>query len=444
MRLEVLNLVFKQLFARNLLLTIGCATLVNSGVVSATDHWSSFQNGGQLTSLTLPESWNADGTNIAWKISVEGYGQSSPIVQGEQVFVTSTSGPNKEKYHVAAYSLKDGSKQWQHEFSNPTPEENNSYVSRAAPSPVADANGLVCSFEGGVVAAFSLDGKLRWEKNLVTEYGPIKARHGLAASLEQDASNAYVWVEREEAPYILSLNKSTGEVTWKADGVGATSWSSPRLISVAGKPQLVCSSSGRIAGYDTATGNKLWEFTDVANNTTCTPIPVADGKFIVGASDGRGEQGAGKTAASNGLLEVKPTNDGKFAVNYLWRAEKATCSFGSPIVAAEKVWLVNRAGVLFQLDLATGKQLSAERVASGSIWATPLATSNKLYLFGQKGMTSIIDLSNASEIASCSTWEEPTEAAPAAMGGSVLYAAVNAGNTLLIRRGDVVYAIRQK
>ena len=59
-------------------------------------------------------------------------------------------------------------------------------------------------------------------------------------------------------------------------------------------------------------------------------------------------------------------------------------------------------------------------------------------------MTSIIDLSNASEIASCSTWEEPTEAAPAAMGGSVLYAAVNAGNTLLIRRGDVVYAIRQK
>jgi outer membrane protein assembly factor BamB len=444
MRLVGQNLFFKQYSLRNLLLTISCATLVNPSVAMAIDHWSSFQNGGQLTSLSLPETWNADGTNIAWKISVEGYGQSSPIVQGDQVFVTSTSGPNKEKYHVAAYSLKDGNKQWQHEFANPTPEENNSYVSRAAPSPVADANGLVCSFEGGIVAAFSLDGKLRWEKNLVTEYGPIKARHGLAASLEQDASNAYVWVEREEAPYILSLNKATGEVTWKADGVGATSWSSPRLISVSGKPQLVCSSSGRIAGYDTATGNKLWEFTDVANNTTCTPIPVADGKFIVGASDGRGEQGAGKTAASNGLLEVKPTSDGKFAVNYLWRAEKATCSFGSPIVAAEKVWLVNRAGVLFQLDLATGKQLSAERVASGSIWATPLATSSKLYLFGQKGMTSIIDLSNASEITSCSTWEEPAEAAPAAMGGSVLYAAVNAGNTLLIRRGDAVYAIRQK
>jgi hypothetical protein len=63
-------------------------------------------------------------------------------------------------------------------------------------------------------------------------------------------------------------------------------------------------------------------------------------------------------------------------------------------------------------------------------------------LFGQKGTTSIIDLSNASELASCTTWDDAAYETPAAGGGAVLYAAVKAGDKLLIRRGDTLYAIR--
>jgi outer membrane protein assembly factor BamB len=411
--------------------------------IRAQDSWSGFQNGGRLTVSNLPDSWDAQLKNVAWKVDIQGYGQSTPVVLGDQVFVTSTSGKNKDECHLSAYALADGSKRWQHDFKNPSPEENNNYVSRAAPSPVVDAQGVIVSFEGGVVAFFSLDGKLRWTKNLVELYGPIKARHGLSSSLEQDKENVYVWVEREQDPYLLALRKSSGDVVWKSPGVGATSWSSPRMLSVAGKPQLVCSSSGKIAGYDAATGNKLWEFSNLANNTTCTPIPVSDGRFIIGASDGRGEQSGTQPAASSGLIEVKALNDGKYSVDFLWRAEKATCSFGSPIAAADRVWMVNRAGVLYQLDLETGKQLSAERVSCGSVWATPLATTDKLYLFGQKGTTSIVDLVTAKELSACSTWEESSTAPPAAMGGSVLYAAAWANNTLLIRRGDLLVAIRK-
>lgn len=405
--------------------------------------WTAFQNGGQLTFSTLPDAWDADGKNIAWKISIDGYGQSSPVVFRDQVFLTFTSGPNKEKCHVAAYGLKDGSKQWQQDFANPTPEESNNYISRAAPTPVVDARGLVVGFEGGLVIALSHDGTTRWQKNLVELYGPIKARHGLAASLEQDDEHLFAWVEREGDPYVIALRKDSGELLWKTDGVGATSWSSPRLITVGGNAHLVCSASGRVAGYDAKTGNKLWEFTDIANNTTCTPIPVGDGLFVIGASDGRGEQPSATTAASSGLIEIKAGADGKFMAGYKWRAEKATCSFGSPIVAASKVWLVNRSGVLYQLDLETGKQLSAERVAAGSVWATPLATDQRLYLFGKSGVTSIVDLSNASEISTCTTWEQAEERGANPFGGAVLYAAVASGDTLLIRRGDALFAIRQ-
>jgi outer membrane protein assembly factor BamB len=409
---------------------------------NADEPWSGFQNGGRLSVPALPESWDASGKGIAWKASIEGYGQSSPVAAGNQIYLTSTSGPNKETYHVVAYSLTDGSKQWMKDFPNPSPEESNSYVSRAAPSPVIDPSGLFVSFEGGIVAGLSFAGEVLWERNLIESDGPIKARHGLAASLEQDATNLFVWVEREQDPYLLAIDKKTGKTLWKAQGVGATSWSSPRLVSVAGKPHVVCSASGRIAGYDATDGRKLWEFTNLANNSTCTPIPVADGQFLIGASDGRGEQNTGNAAASNGLIEIKPTEDGRFEVDFKWRAEKATSSFGSPAVAHGKVWIVNRSGVLYQLDQATGKQLSAERIAAGSIWATPLVTPTNLYLFGQKGTTSIVQLDSAKEIASCTTWDDGSSAAPAANGGAVLYAAMRAEGTLLIRRGDTLYAIR--
>ncbi|MFN6398940.1 MAG: PQQ-binding-like beta-propeller repeat protein [Planctomycetota bacterium] len=432
-----------RLAVSDLRILSGFLGLVLAGQSVAEDQWSGFQNSGRLIVSELPDAWDAQGKNVAWKAELLGYGQSTPVVYGDQVYVTSTSGPNKENCHVTAYALLDGSKRWQKDFQNPSPEPSNSYVSRAAPTPVVDSQGLVVSFEGGLLIGLAFDGKLRWEKNLVDLYGPIKARHGLASSLEQDSNNVYVWVEREQEPYVLALNKASGDVVWKSAGVGATSWSSPRLLTVAGKPQLLCSSSGKIAGYDTATGSKLWEFTDLANNTTCTPIPVADGKFLIGASDGRGEQSSGKTAASNGLIQIKPIGDGKFDIDYVWRAEKATCSFGSPIVAADKVWIVNRTGVLYQLDLATGNQISAERVSAGSVWATPLATQDKLYLFGQKGTTSIVELATAKEIATCLTWEDAEQAPAAAMGGPVLYAALGVNNTLLIRRGDLLVAIRQ-
>jgi outer membrane protein assembly factor BamB len=419
------------------------AALVSASPIVADQGWTAFQNGGQLKCDTLPDAWDAAGKNIAWKISIDGYGQSSPVVFHDQVFLTFTSGPNKEKCHVAAYDLKNGTKRWQQDFTNPTPEESNNYISRAAPTPAVDARGVIVSFEGGLVIALSQDGTIRWQKNLVENYGPIKARHGLSASLEQNDEHLFVWVEREGDPYVLALQKDSGDVVWKTAGVGSTSWSSPRLIAVGGSSHLVCSASGRVAGYDAKTGNKLWEFTDIANNTTCTPIPVGDGLFIIGASDGRGEQPSGTTAASSGLIEIQAGADGKYTAGYKWRAEKATCSFGSPIVAANKVWLVNRSGVLYQLDLDTGKQVSAERISAGSVWATPLATDNRLYLFGKSGVTSIVDLANASEITTCTTWEQTAETGANSMGGAVLYAAVTAGDALLIRRGDALYAVRQ-
>src|SRR5690606_4873965 len=130
--------------------------------------------------------------------------------------------------------------------------------------------------------------------------------------LEQTAEHVFVWVERSEDPYIVALDKQRGETTWKSPGLKTTSWSSPRLVPTRHGDHLVLSGGGKLAGLNPATGERLWEFSDIANNTTCTPMPAGEGKFLIGASDGRGANAAGKGAASNGLIEIEQQPDGKF------------------------------------------------------------------------------------------------------------------------------------
>jgi outer membrane protein assembly factor BamB len=368
-------------------------------------------------------------------------------VWGDQVYVTFCAGKMKDQFHVLALKVDSGEKSWEQRVANSTPEENTGYVSRAAPTPVADADGVVAFFEGGNLIAWGHDGSERWKRDLVKDYGTISARHGLASSLEQDAESVYVWVERSEDPYVLCVSKKTGGTRWKSAGVGKTSWASARLVPVGESHHLVLSAIGRIFGLKPTSGEHLWTFEDIGNNSTPTPMPLGDGRFLIGATAGRGGQSTGP-ARSCGVIQVAKRDDETYGAEFLWRAEKAKSSFGSPIGAGDHVYFVNRAGVVFCLDAATGEQRYAERV-SGSVWATPLWAKDRIYLFGKSGTTTVIRSGPDFEIVANNTlWPEDkdkdataAESSRGGFGGPRLYAVAVAGPRLLLRRGDRVYCV---
>ncbi len=405
--------------------------------------WSSFQNGGRTTAAALlPTEWSPD-EKVAWSVPIPGYGQSSPVVAGDNIYCTSVSGENKEILHVTCFAADLGQQLWKYDLRNSSPEKNSSYVSRAAPTPVCDDTGVIAFFEGGNVVALDDSGKLRWQRDLVADYGPIKARHGLGASVEQSDSSVFVWVERQNEPYLLCLSKKSGETIWKVDGVGSTSWSSPRLVPVGASSHLVVSASGKLAGHDPVTGRRLWSFDDISGNTTPTPVPLGDGRFLVGASAGRGESGGGKAAESNGVIEVTKSDDGSFTADYVWRAERATCSFGSPCAHNGNAYFVNRSGVVYCLDLQTGEELYAKRTKQ-STWATPIGCGDHIYLFGRSGVTTVIESGPRFKlVAENALWKTEQPAAEGDgsdgrmnFGGAVLYAAAIVDSGLLLRRGD--------
>ena len=425
-----------------------CCLLTTSSISNATETWSGFQNGGQVelrNNQNPPTKWKYQ-DDVAWSVTLDGYGQSSPVVFENVIYMTYISGEKKDMCHVIAVDRQKGVTVWQHKANNPTPEGNTSYVSRAAPTPVCDADGVIAFFEGGIVVALDPTGEKRWERDLVADYGPVKARHGLASSLEQNDAHVFVWIERQDDPYVAALDKKTGQTVWKSEGLGVTSWSSPRLIPVGNGHHLVLSGIGKLLGIDPETGKHLWSYDDISGNSTPTPMPIGIGRFLIGATTGRGTSGGGKAAESNGVMEIKQDTAGEFSVDYVWRAKRATSSFGSPIASNGNAYFVNRSGVVYCLDLETGKELYTKRTGS-SVWATPIAVDNRIYLFGKDGSTTVIKSGPKFEqIAMNRVWaetkpetDEPTKRP--SFGGSVLYAAAVAGSDLILRRGDMLYRI---
>ncbi len=423
-------------------------TIAPVQVGSAEDSWPAFQNGGVLAvpQADLPLKWSPS-EGIAWRTKLAGYGQPSPVVKEDLIYVTSTSGEMKEHLHVEAIDLRSGEQVWRVDAKNSSPEKSTNYVSRAAPSPVCDTAGVIALFEGGNVIALTPDGKMRWERDLVADFGEIKARHGLGSSLEQDETRVFAWIERQEQPYILALSKKTGKTIWESAGIGVTSWSSPRLVSVGEGRHLVLSGIGKLTGLDPKTGKQLWHLDDISGNSTPTPVPLGSGRFLIGATEGRGQSSGGNAAASNGVVQIEETEDGKFEARFVWHAKKATSSFGSPVAHQGYACFVNRSGVVYCLDLETGAEQYAQR-SSSSIWATPLAAGNRLYLFGRNGTTTVIKSGPKFEsLAVNELWATGTQGDSSnadendGLGSAVLYAAAAVGSDLILRRGDFLYSI---
>lgn len=412
--------------------------LVGSGVAAA--DWPAFLGGKDRDRVqaNAPLEWSAQ-QNVAWKSPLPGHGQSSPVVVDGTIYTTAIEGPQKETNIVIAMDLGSGKELWQHRFDNSLRVKNDPYTSRAAPTPVADAQGVYAFFESGDLVALDPQGKVRWQRALIDDYGRYEGRFGLGGSPAQLDDQLFVLADNEGPSYLLALEKATGKTLWKTDRESRTSWSSPMILMVAGKPQIVVSSAGSIDGYDPEDGTRLWSLDDVGGNTVASPVPFGEGKFLVGASPGRNGENAEGARRSNMAVEVQPGNEG-FRPVVLWRNEKASSSFGSPIVHDGHAYYTNRAGVLFCLDAETGEPVYTQRLESN--WATPLAIEDRVYIFGRSGETTVLASGGEPEVlAKNQLWEATGGGGPGNFDAEIAYGVAATEQGILVRTGSRMFLL---
>ncbi|MGE3808643.1 MAG: PQQ-binding-like beta-propeller repeat protein [Gemmataceae bacterium] len=417
----------------------------------ASNTWPGFRGDGTGLSAArqLPVRWSP--AEIAWKANLPGYGQSSPVVWKDQVFVTAVEGEQRDKGYLAALDAKTGKEKWRHTFEPTLKAKWGSFISRASGTPLVDASAVYAFFEGGNLLALSHEGKLLWERSLVKDFGEFQNGHGLGTSPAQTENAVIVLVDHRGPSYLLAVDKKNGKTLWKTERPARSSWTSPVVARRDGKDLVIVSSNGSVAAYDAATGKLLWEHEGLAGNTLPSACVVGE-RVLFGA--GLNERMPVKPEVanrSNGCLKLTSA-EGKPAFEVLWTGKKGIASYASPLAHRGRAYFVNEVGVVHCYDLDTGKLHFAERI-DGQCWASPIAVGDHVYFFGKNGTTTVLKAADSfSKVAANELWK--AEAQPEAeepkdkeQGGRytkldpVVYGAAAIDGAIFVRTGTNLYRI---
>lgn len=337
------------------------------------ENWPEFRGSGNSLSSNrdLPIRWAID-RNVAWSVPLTGYGQSSPVVWDDRIFLTSIEGPEKEKLYISCFSTRDGRKLWQREFAATQRVKNSNMVSKGAPTPVVDKSRVYAFFESGDLLALDHSGEVIWSRKLTAEYGPFDGNHGVGSSLRLTDKSLLVLATHSGPCYLLSLDRRNGQNIWKADRRKAVAWSTPVILRHGGQEVIIVSANGSLEGYRAGSGEQLWQVEGIKGNLLASPTIAGD--IIVVPS---GDKGATIALRVSADLASQPET--------LWRAENASAYFNSPLIQDGLVYMVNKAGVAFCLDLKTGTERWFTRV--GECWASPVGVGGRVYFFTASGKT---------------------------------------------------------
>ncbi len=404
--------------------------------------WPAFLGGKSRSAAEVfspPLKWAPD-EGIGWQSELTGHGQSSPVIVGDRIYLTAVEGPMKNNNLVSCHNLSTGELLWKKSFPSSLLVANNVYTSRAAPSPSADASGVFAFFESGNLVALTPDGEVRWERDLIKDYGKFVGRFGLGGSIAQLDDQIFIVADNDGPSYIAGFDKKTGKTTWKTDRASRISWSSPMMVNIEGKDQIVISSSGSVDGYDPADGKLLWSYDNVGGNTVPSTIDAGQGTFLVGASPGRNGEASEGAKESNLLMKIV-SSDGGFTPNIVWKSTDATSSFGSPIIYKGHAYYTNRAGVLYCIDAGTGETKYTARLADSN-WATPVGVGDHVFFFGKDGRTSIVQAGPKKEILDENRlWKSAGGGGPGGFAGEIQYGVAPTPNGFVVRTGTQLFLI---
>lgn len=248
----------------------------------------------------LIDVWPKDGPAEVWRVP-GGVGMSALVTKGDRLL---TLIQREGKQRLVALNRLTGKTEWEVAVA---PEFLNSMGDgpRAAPTIAEDR---VFTFSGqGILACVNFqDGKLLWSHDLVTELKGEVAAYGMACSPLVVGDLVVVTVGAPQAT-VVALDVKSGKLAWKA-GEDVAGYSSPALLHVGGRDQIVVATGGSILGLAPSKGDILWRY-PFETNYECniaTPLAIDDQVFI---SSGENHGSA--------LLALTPARD-KFTVNEVW------------------------------------------------------------------------------------------------------------------------------
>ncbi len=356
---------------------------------------------GGAGDIPLPTTWDKDGRNIVWRTKLSGLGNSSPVIWGDHIFLTSSSAKGAERF-VHAFHRVTGKPLWTRQVPARDPEpgvrDKNGYASA---TPVTDGERVIAFLGSCGIVCYDFDGKLLWHYDALK----IKTTHGTGSSPVLYKDLVILAQDQNQADSIfLALDKKTGKPVWNAKRSKAMTWTTPTIARIGERDELLIAGAQTVRSYDPNTGTELWSL----QGPTVEVVPmVVVGKDLLYSSSGR-----------NGpTLGFRPGVKGDVTQTHLvWRAVRGGPHVPTPALYKGRLYTGNDTGIISALDAETGKLIYLERV-DDRFSASPIVAGDLLYFAGETGITYVVRAGDALDIVARNDLGSPILASPAAVQG---------------------------
>jgi len=376
-------------------------------------HWRGEAGNGVSTTAKPPTQWSAT-KNVKWKVAVPGLGSSSPVIWGDQVFVTSavpTANSQALQFKLFCFGRKSGELKWEKTAVTAKPHQGTHKTNGfASASPCTDGEHVYAPFGSRGLFCYTMDGDLKWKRD---DFPPMQTRNsfgeGSSPTLEGDKI-LLPW-DHEGESFLYALNKLTGQDIWKTPRDSATCWATPLVVEHAGQKQVVMNGQKIARAYDLETGKELWHCNGQTERPAASPV-AADGLVYVGS---------GFRGAYLGALRLDGQGDIKGTKHVAWEIDKDTPDVGSLLLTSGRIYYFKeKSGILTCVNATTGERhFGPVRTGLNAIYASPVAAGGMIYLTDRNGTTVVIKDAATFEIVATNSVDETVDATPAPVDGEL-------------------------
>jgi outer membrane protein assembly factor BamB len=410
--------------------------------------WPQFRGiaaAGIAEGFSLPTTWNAaDATNIIWRTPVPGLGLSSPVVWGDDVFIsTSISGKTdaglkvglygdiasvqddtEHEWRIYALDKRTGKIKWQQSAYKGVPKVKRHPKSSHANSTLAtDGERVVALFGSEGLYAYDLKGKLLWKKDL----GLLDAAYYVVPAAQWETGSSPVLHDGKvviqadvlKGSFLAMFDAKDGREVWRVPRTDVPTWSTPTIHQVNGRTQILVNGMRQVGGYDFQTGKEIWTLSGGGDIPVPTPVASEGLVYITNAHGARSPVYAiRETAAGDVSLESDQTSNEGVA----WSTPRGGGYICTPLIYQGLAYVIRYNGVLNVFDAKTGEKKYEQRLAgaTSAFTSSPVANDGRVYVASEDGQVFVLKAGPTYEVIAMNEMATPILATPAISEGRLL------------------------